>query len=325
MDQPKQQLETDSSPPLSSEPLTTEEQISPYKCFASKQWWRNVLFMSLTFARQCITPACLWLASLATIILPSLFVATTFGKTVEISQLLQAMAVYIVTLFIAVPLLFWCFGAWLVRLTAYSAALETFSRRELLLERLDKSRVVRVQQQALEHVRTQKLFLAKFWSTLTIFLLGPCGLFFLSMLVLACTSPAVLGNSALRLSAGVTLAAQAICLISGLVTTTVSFVGISVSAVSDIEPVKQARRTVFISAKCLIPLSVITVLSVCVSVLITSPDEILQGNAISAGFVNAGWMSVVQEIWRAVSSTVVWTLTLAPICEFMRGRQILND
>lgn len=325
MEQPKQQLETDASPSLSSEPIMTGGQISPYKCFTSRKWWRNVLFVSLIFAKQCVTPACLWLAALATIILPSLFIATTFGKTVDITQLLQAMALYIITLVVAVPLLFWCFGAWLVRLTAYSAAFETFSRHELLVENLEKTRVVAVQQKALEHVRTQKLFLAKFWSTLTIFLLGPCGLFFLSMLLLACTSPAVLGNSALRLSAGLSLTAQVICLISGLITTVVSFVGITVSAVSDIEPVKQARRTVFISAKCLIPLSMITALSVCASVLITSPEEILQGNAISAGFANASCMSVLQEIWRAVSSTVVWTLTLAPICEFMRGRKVLND
>ncbi len=298
---------------------------SPYKCFFSLLWWRNVMFLAVLFAKHCLTPACLWLASLATFLLPSAFIVVTFGKTITMIQLVQAMVVYIVTLFLAVPLLFWCFGGWLVRLTAFSASLESFSRSELLAGRIDNERILQTQKTALDHVKTQKLFLAKFWSTLTIFLMLPCIVFFFSMLTLSCTSPSVLGSSALHLPPVAMALTYSVCLISGLLITVVSFAGISVSSRQNVEPVKHARRTIFLSAQNLIPLSLITTFAVFLSVLVTSPQELLEGGNITAGALNVSWISVAQEVWRAISSTIMWTITLAPVCEFMRGKQIPNE
>ncbi len=239
-------------------------------------------------------------------------------------QLVQAMVVYLVTLFVAVPLLFWCLGAWLVRLTAYSAAFESFTRDEMVTATLDKARILVAQRQALDHAKTQKVFLAKFWSTLTIFLIVPCIVFFVSMMVLACTSSAVLGTSAFKLPMWVAVLTFSLCLLSGLVTTVVSFVGICVSANRDTDPIKEAKNTMSLSIKNFIPLTVITALSVLGSMLLSSPQELFQGGQSSLGSLNFTWVSVAQEVWRAVSSTFVWTITLAPMCEFMRGKQSLN-
>ncbi|HEY9732704.1 MAG TPA: hypothetical protein V6C89_12375 [Drouetiella sp.] len=328
MDQDKNPLEAESPAPLLPDAdmaASVATSFSPYKCFSSKQWWSNALLLSFLFAKHCVAPAGLYLASLAIFLVPSIFVVATFKKTVDISQLVQAMIVYVVTLIVAVPMLFWCFGAWLVRLTAFSAAFASFSRAELIENKVQSSRVQEVQRDALDHVKRQKVFLAKFWSTLTIFLSIPCALFLISMLVLSCTSPAVLGTSALKLPVAAMVATDIVCLISGLSTTIVSFVGVSVSSVTDNEPVKQAKKAVALSARGILPLTVITASCLFASVLITCPQELVHGGRVTTpGVVSVSWLSVVQEVWRAVSSTVIWTLTIAPICEFLRGKQISN-
>lgn len=318
----KDQSDAPVTAPFSSTSVSQALIVNAYKCFQSQQWWKNAALLSLLFARHCVVPAGLWLISLAVFLVPSAFMVTTFGKTIEMIQLVQALAVYIVTLFIAVPLLFWCFGAWLVRLTAYSAALESFTRAEMVTANLDKTRIINAQLAALEQTKTQKMFLAKFWSTLTIFLIVPCIVFFVSMMVLACSSSSVLGSSALKLPMWASLLTYALCALSGLATTVPSFVGICISARDKSDPIKEAKNTILVSVKGFLPLTIITALSVLFGVLVSSPHELFQGGQSPIGTLNVTWISVAQEIWRAVSSTVVWTITLAPVCEYMRGQQI---
>jgi hypothetical protein len=320
VEQNKDQMAADSAASLTSGSDASD--VSPYKCFANIQWWKNALLLSVVFARHCILPSLLWLSALATLLIPSIFLVVTFKKSVvEISQLVQALAVYVGTAIVAVPLIFFCFGTWLARLTAYSAAFQSFSREELLSDNLQKARIVTLQSEALERTKRQKIFLAKFWTTLTIILIVPCFVFFVSMLVLCCTSATVLGSSALQLPAAFVVVVKVLCAVSGLITTVVSFVGITVSAVTDTEPVKQAKKAVSDSVKGLFPLTIITALSVLATVLITSPQEIFQSGPVALGAINVSWISVAQEIWRAISSTIVWTISLAPVCEYMRGKQ----
>lgn len=320
----KDQPDAPETGPLSSISSSQTSMVSPLTCFQSQQWWKNAALLSFLFARHCVVPAGLWLIFLAILLVPGAFLVTTVGKTVEMVQLVQAFVIYLVTMFIAVPLLFWCFGAWLVRLTAYSAAFESFSRDEMVSANLDKSRVIAAQLKALEHTKTHKMFLAKFWSTLTIFLIAPFIVFFVSMMVMACTSSAVLGSSALTLPLWASVLAGALCLFSGLATTVPSFVGICISANVESDPIKEAKNTIAVSVKGFLPLTVITALSVLLSILISSPHELFEGGQSAMSMLNVGWVSVAQEIWRAVSSTVVWTITLAPMCEYMRGKQTQN-
>ncbi|MBS1957484.1 MAG: hypothetical protein JST89_25075 [Cyanobacteria bacterium SZAS-4] len=298
--------------------------VSPFKCFQSQQWWKNAALLSFLYARHCVIPAGLWLVFLAVLLVPGTFLVATFTKTVEVMQLVQAFVVYLVTMFIAVPLLFWCFGAWLVRLTAYAAVFESFSRDEMITANLDKSRVIAAQRKALEHTKTQKGFLAKFWFALTIFLIGPFVVFFVSMMVIVCTSSALLGSSALKLPMWAIVLTGIFCLCSGLATTVPSFVGVCISANVETDPIKEAKNTIVVSVKSFLPLTIITAASVLLSVLISSPHELFQAGQAPMSTLNVDWVSIAQEIWRAVSSTVVWTITLAPMCEYMRGKQIRN-
>lgn len=301
---------------------TPVENQTAFKCLINMQWWKNACWISLLYARHCMLPAGLWLGSLIVFLLPSIFIVATFGgKTVQMAQLIQALFVYLVTLLIAVPMLFWCFGAWLVRLTAFCQAFDTFSRAELCNNLIVKSRILEAHRSALSQTKNKKVFLAKFWSTLSLFLAVPCFVFFVSMLVIACTSPSVLGSSALALPQWALLTAEGLCLVSGLGTSIASFVGICVSAVTGAEPVHQAKHTLTLSMKYFLPLTLISSLSLFVSVLVTSPHELFQGSqSATIGSINVTWESVAQELWRALSSTVIWTVTLAPVCEFMRDK-----
>jgi hypothetical protein len=315
------QSDQPSAEPLSVTAPAEMRIISPYECFRSLQWWKNATLISLLYARRCILPAGLWIGSLTIFLIPGIYVVNTLKGSVTSIQILQALVVYLLALFIAIPTLLWCFGTWLVRLTAFSRAFSDFSASEMIQSELDKARIIKAQNAALDGIKLKKVFLAKFWSTLTVFLLLPCIVFFVSMMVLSCTSSDILGQSALKLPVWALILTNVCCAVTALYTTLVSFVGLCVSANSDDDPVAGAKSVLNISFKHFVPLTVITVLSVLVSVLITSPHELFEGSqSMGKLSINVTWWSVVQELWRAASGTVAWTFTLTPICEFLRGK-----
>ncbi len=316
---------SESDPPL-AETLSaisppSPPELSPSKCFKSLQWWKNATLMSVLYARQCVVPACLWIGAVCVIVFPGLFMISTAGVSAGLMQILQGFIAYVLALVLVIPLMGWCFAAWLVRLTAYSSAYSTFSAADMLSLPLDKTQIVKAQLDALEKTRLNKAFLTKFWSTLTVFLLLPFFIFFISILVLTCTYPAVLGESALKLSAWALMTLNVCCSVSGLYLTAVSFAGICVSSNASSDPVDHAKQTMALSFKFFFPLMIISAISVFINMLISSPRELLQGaQPLSLTTLTGLWLPALEELWRGATSTVLWTLTLAPVCEYLRGK-----
>ena len=101
-------------------------------CIKSSIWWKNAGHMSVLYARQCLIPAGLWLASLSFFVFPCVFVIKTLNGTIDLGQLVLAAVVYLVAVFIALPTMFWSFGSWLIRLTAFCQAFSSFSAQEMI-------------------------------------------------------------------------------------------------------------------------------------------------------------------------------------------------
>jgi hypothetical protein len=277
--------------------------------------------MSLLFARQCLIPACLWIAAICVVIFPGVLIISTAGLSSGLMQIIQALIAYLLALVLAVPLMGWCFAAWLVRLTAYSSAFSMFSSADMVTSPIEKTRIVKAQHDALEKTRLNKAFLTKFWSTLTVFLLLPFSIFFISMMVLTCTYPAILGASALKLPAWALITTNICCSVSGLYSTAVSFAGICVSSNASSNPVDHAKQTMALSFRYFFPVMIISALSIFFNMLISSPHELLQGaQPMGLMTLTGSWWPALEELWRGVTSTVLWTLTLAPICEYLRGK-----
>ena len=176
---------------------------------------------------------------------------------------------------------------------------------------------------ALQETRLKKIFLAKFWSSLTMFLAIPCIALCVTMMVLTASSSSVLGSYAIRLPVWASLVTY-ICLFGCLaLTSEVSLVAICVSANSNSDPLSQAKKTISISFRKIVPLMLITGLSALAIVIVTSPYELAQSaHAQEAFAINITWWSAVEELWRTFSSLVMWTFTLAPMCEYLREREI---
>ncbi|HEY9678086.1 MAG TPA: hypothetical protein V6C76_08750 [Drouetiella sp.] len=294
--------------------------LRPFDCFKSLVWWRNAAILSAAFAPSCAVPAGLWLVVLALFIFPLYFVIKTLNGTVDVSKLIQTGVIYIVCMLIAVPLFFWSIGAWLVRLTAYCNAFVSFSENALTSTNLNSRDARERLKDALKIVAERKVFLAKFWSTLTAILIVPCIFLVIAMCVLAAASPGVLGPAQVQFPLWAMVLTHFFFWISFALLTIVSFVGLCISASASVNPVQHAKISMQISVQKFFPLLILSALSVLIATLITSPVELfrsIQTRDVFAININ-GW-SVVEEIWRAISSTIVLTLTVAPICEYLRG------
>ncbi len=316
---------SESDPPLaetlSAISLPLQPELSPSRCFKSLQWWKNATLMSVLYARQCVVPACLWIAAVCVVVFPGVFMISTAGLSQGMMQILQGLIAYFLALVLSIPLMGWCFAAWLVRLTAYSSAFSTFSSVEMVTSPLDKTRIVKAQLDALDKTRLNKAFLTKFWSALTVFLLLPFSIFFISMLVLTCTYPAILGASALKLPTWALLTTNVCCSVSGLYSTAVSFAGICVSSNASSHPVDRAKQAMALSFRFFFPLMLISALSILFNMLISSPRELIQGaQPLGLMALTGSLWPALEELWRGATSTVLWTLTLAPMCEYLRGK-----
>lgn len=307
--------------PSAGDSLADEQQISAWQAYRHPNWYKNTFLMSLVFAKHCIVPALLWIGGMGTVILSSAFSASRMMVTHPgIVEIMQAFFISLAALIISLPLLIWFFAAWLVRLTAYCETYLQFSTKDLLTYPLDKEKVKAAQTEALHNTRMKKAYIAKFWSTLTLYLLPLFFVFIISMVTLVATSPTVLGDSAIVLPPWSSTITWLCCAASGLYLTAVSFAGICVSSVSTEKERAAAMKTFKISRDLFVPLLVVTLASGLIDTLVTSPREILQIGHPPELLTGSTWIQFSEELWRTLSSTVMWTVTLAPICQLVKGK-----
>jgi hypothetical protein len=294
-----------------------------------KNWWRNAFSFCVCFAPKCIKPASIFLALVFVMLGLVVVESLLLQQTAQQPNLIMLPIVFFLNLFalvISCFLICWGFAVWLGRLTAFAAAFNHTPQSQFLSEKIDIAASKLVQLTSIQESEKRKVFLAKYWSGISLFLTLPTIIFIVpfSITVYAAYiahAPAGATSTMLpAVSAPVNMICSIVSLVFGTYIMVISLAGIVISATTQLQPRDAVIETIKISHLKIVPLSLITLVMLSVSFVISAPREVVQ-HFVSIPFAeNNPFFMFGDEIWRAITSVILLTFSLAPICEYLRSK-----
>jgi hypothetical protein len=298
--------------------------LSIFKLFLNKIWLGNAIKVAWLLAPKCIIPAligeigCLFTSFGSQAAMAPLMT----GENVDITILVQAFFITLLTLVGALVCVVWSFGVWLLRLTTYCHAFSSFTNLEISTP-LSKETILARLNEAAKEVASRKVYLAKFYFYVSLFMAIPLLACFVIIFVrLTLSNPAFFHPDVMLHSIGAALTTVAVILAMALLT--LSLVAVVVSAVSQQPADKAAVQSTTLTAKMFCELTLVSVFMFLLVTLISSPDILTSFD--KAMLVNLSPkpnetpIFIAKSIWQAAASIMLLPLTLAPLCELLRGR-----
>jgi hypothetical protein len=295
-----------------------------FKLFFNKIWLSNALYTAWLFAPKCIVPAVIGEVG-------SLF--TTFGclsamgplasgSSVDFTVLLQSFFIMLLTFVGVLVCVVWSLSAWLMRLTTYCRAFTSFTATELSVP-LSKDRILTQLNEATVEVASRKMYLAKFYFFVSLLMAVPMVLCFACLFVRLAFFNGASGQTPL-LPAPIGGAFVTIATILAMGLLTLSLVAVVVSALSQETAERASMQAASLTGKQFCELTLVSVLMLVLITVISSPD-------LLTSFSQSGFMKVhltpqemavfvAKSVWQAAVSVLMLPLTMAPICELLRGR-----
>jgi hypothetical protein len=308
---------TQGAPPVPG-PIETQP-ISQILC--SKDWWQNTLLTVYAFIPQCLLPAIVWSAATTLLIGGGWFAIThmTNNGVFSLEGYLVSVAVALVTIIVSLLLMAWALGIWLIKITAYSRA---FMQLAVAGGSLTRATIKAVQSECVAQTWQRRIYIARFWFYITVFMLAPLALMSILFLVKGANSTEFSGVKLLSLTPlanGIIVASLAFL---SLVLTQVSLVAVAISSRSSLEAFSAAKETMRLCWRYGLPGFIITTALVVLNVVVASPQVLFKLNNLDAMYALPSnvWQMLVETIWQGMSSVFLWTVTMAPICELLRNR-----
>jgi hypothetical protein len=306
-------------PPENQDLEAKQEPRQLWSRFTSALWWGNVWLTLVCFAPECILAATLWTLTGIVVVFGSWKGTQIFaGGVVTLQDLLGSAAILLGVAAVAITLVVWSLVLWLVKVTAYTRSFITLPVNDGVLER---SVIKASQKQALADIAARKAFLAKFWLFISLSLVFPLLVTSgLSSLKVATTSQ-LTGTPLLTLPPLVTAMLMPAASLVMVVISAVSLVAVTVAATTNLKPMPAFLRVLSLSYRRCGPLLVLTIAVLIIDVVIGSPQVLLRlGDPDSMISVTRNVTELlIEDTWQGVSSIVLWTFTMAPICELMRN------
>ena len=297
--------------------------VSSLKTLLNLDWWRHAVKFALIFAPQCFLPALLYIAGITIVAASIAFYVSALQQNPDITSLLKAGMCSLAAAILAPAAIFWSFAAWLIRFSAFALSFDQARISELHGIVLSRQQIAQIQLDALAQARERKIFMAQFWSIYSMYLIVPCGAFMIAFFLQAISmmQSQLLSIMMFTLPPWLRFVSLALCVVLGIYLTSATSIGVYLSAVTEKSPVETANNSIALSFKYFLPASVITGVSMFLYVLVTSPQELVHlfkpENIANINPLNF----YLEELWRAIANTVVWPLSLAPICEYLRDRK----
>ena len=294
--------------------------------FLKQTWLRNALYTAWLFAPRCIVAASIsCLGSILMLVGMSISLRQVSGEVItDITPILQAFFISLITLVGVLVCIAWSFGVWLMRLTAYSRAFSSFSISDIT-QPLAKERVLAQLNEAMAEVGTRKFYLAEYYFFASLFLSVPFTVCVICILKLVLFNTNTLTQYNLPPSpAWVDNTATALAILFAIPSLAFTLVAIVVSAVTNQSAESASLQTASLTAKWFWQTSLVSLVVFLFLVVVSEPELILHMSKES--IINIGTfkedltMSVVEALWTNAASLVLLPLSMAPICELLRGR-----
>lgn len=284
---------------------------SPFSFLRDGKWWQTALEDAWLFLPYCIFPAILLaLANISILIsLDNLSdMSSVLAQSLE--TLTEKLVISGITSLLGMTLTMWALTAWLNRLMA-------FCRYRLLGLAASKEERKRTVQKVLADISQNQKKLFKFWFLFSLYLLIP--IVPLTVLLLAQTiaySPTLQELNLFTPPAYVNFILLGGIAIFMAVSAAMTAAGIATASKLDLPYRDAASKSVKLFWKHWLMLSVISAAVLLANTVISAPQLItLSGQINSKPDLVPG---TIAQIWLAITSSILWTLSLCPPLELLR-------
>jgi len=279
-------------------------------------WWKANFRCAYRFAPQCIAGAVvLTIANVAMIsgnfIIQQRMFAMQAMTQASIGDAITILVICLISLIVGMTTTLWAAGVWLIRLTTFARAYKLYGP-ECTVAQFEA---------AGNEVKARKSYLARFWLLGSGYLLVPVIPFACLVSLRMFTRPewTVNGETLIPLPPGlsVQMIDQMVTWVGSvllLVTFAYSCVAICFAALSPGSPFRSATKSL---QQCLsnpLPVLAIALIVGLINLILTSPLGLVAMLADPRLLERDLWYAIATQVWLGVTSTVVWTASIAPFC-----------
>lgn len=281
---------------------------SPVSFLVDAKWWRQALDDSLLFFPHSFYPALLLALANISLILCTNTLSDTNSLHQTLESLTQTLVQALVTSLLGIGLTLWALTIWLNRLTA-------FSRKRLYATNIsDKNAAIN---KALLDISQNQKPLFKFWFVFSLYLLVPViPLTFLIVLHTLAYSPTLKSLHLFTLPPQLNLILNAAIIIFTVITLAMTLVATVVAGKLDSAANAASLQSIKLFLNRGLILCLASALVLILNAIISAPQILLSANQISAApeLVPA----IIAQIWLALTSAILWPLSISPIVELLR-------
>ncbi len=288
----------------------------------NKTWLLNTFGLCRVFSGRCILPAVLLTSGGLCLTVGEFFSFSQVHAVTQLSSILAAMGILIVTMILVLGFVISGFGLWLVRLTTFSHA---FFRIDMSSKLPSASELDEIFASSQAFILARKKYIAQFYFVISLVMLTPVLAFLTLFSVKALTmTPPESGSIAIKafLPPIADLAITLLLAVIGGYLVGVSFCAVTVSSSSKQTANLAAWECIKLSFRMLLPMITIVVVVVLMNTIIATPQICLHPIEV-VSLVNTTQSlpsSICAELWEGITSVMLFNLTLAPFCELLRYR-----
>ncbi len=277
-------------------------------------WWKQALFDSRLFFTYCIFPALLLaLANISLLISLDTLSDTSNLTGQSLDYLTQKLAVGGISSLIGLALTVWSLTLWLNRLTA-------FCRFRLFADPGNPEKKKLAVKTVISEVAQNQKMLCQFWFIFSLFLLVPVvPLTILVLLETLVHSPTLQALNLIKLPGYMNAMLNVGILIFTVVSAAMTVVATATVSKLNLHYKASSLKAVKLFVKRGLIICLATAIVLLVNALISAPQSVLQLIA-SAGQSSPTDLlaGVVGQVWLALTSSMLWTISLCPVLEILR-------
>jgi len=242
------------------------------------------------------------------------------GGFTSLETYLTALAIIMSTMVITLVLMLISLGLWLICVTAY---VRSFMQIDVDAEQpIDRQATVALQDLAVREVTNRKVYLARFWVYVTLFLLPSLAVLMISGGVEYLANLPQTAVVSIKLPSWLDLILIVATCVCTVLLTQLSLVAMAVCSISKREPFAAAKQSLELSLRWFVPGFFLTVLILLMNVVIASPQvvwQLLHHENLFAVKAEVVPM-LLENFWQGITIIILLTFSGAPICQMLKGR-----
>jgi hypothetical protein len=288
---------------------------------SDKSWWRHAFASALAFAPFCYVPAfVLCVADIIVLLTVEHLNRSMNASMITPADLWQSAVLGLLASALSFLLTLWAFWSWLCRLTAFG---RVFNKSDHVPDKEEF-------QQAIDYVASQQKVFAKIWMFASFYVLLPAIPLCFFVLLTSVSAPELTSMHVTNftLPVWVMVLGGFVCFALTAIACAYTFVVFAVSANYDNNNPQSAgyiaKRSFQLFWRHFSLFAGTSAMVLLANIVITRPmifwtQQTLELTKLQIGF------EICWQVWFAIASVVLWSLSLAPFCQLVKNASSQHD